>query len=86
MKRKLFAAALALATIVSVSGCSLFPESPRDLTEYLAQEADWSDCDTDLLMSEQSLSDVFIASEYDCATILVPALSLIHISEPTRRS
>ena len=73
MKRKLFAAALALATIVSVSGCSLFPESPRDLTEYLAQEADWSDCDTDLLMSEQSLSDVFIASEYDCATILVPA-------------
>ncbi|MEY4310390.1 MAG: hypothetical protein RLZ71_316 [Actinomycetota bacterium] len=73
MRRKLFAAALALATIVSVSGCSLFPESPRDLTEYLAQEADWSDCDTDLLMSEQSLSDVFKASEYDCATILVPA-------------
>ena len=71
--KKLAAGALAVLVGLSIAGCSAV-EAPRDLSTYQAQTVEWAECDSELLMDEESQSEIFKASEVECATILAPAV------------
>ena len=60
------------AMLLATSACTTQDQTPRDLKTYLAQTADWAECDDNLLKPDMQ-SNVFKSAEVSCAAILVPA-------------